>query len=313
MPDEATPSAVTNFAEFEAAGGKLPAEPAKAAEPKEAAEPAETAAETAAETETAEEQPEAEKPAPKKKLSLAEETALKVKRLTDMRREERELQQRIAALKTQQPSEQASPASAPQPAAAAPRAERPDLGTWPGSFESWQAADTKWLRDEMQAQKAEWWKDLEQHNAEQQGKLEQQRIAQAYGEKLAVHVKEHPEYDEGLQRLGELPPHIARACLRTGPELTQALIDDPEATRRILALEPADQLVEIGKLAARVAGNGNGHAATTEATAETQQPVKVPARLNATGSSASVTAKPDHGAKSFAQWEEIERRLARRK
>lgn len=110
--------------------------------------------------------------------------------------------------------------------------------------------------------------------------------------------------------MDELPPHIQQACLRTGPELTQALIDDPEATKRILALQPADQLFEIGKLAARLSSNGNGHAAES---AETPPPVKVPARLNATGSSASVTAKPDHGAKSFAQWEEIERRLAKRK
>ena len=306
MADEtAAPSQpITNFAEFEAAGGKFnpPAEPAK---PEKPAEPAEEPKEAEPEPETAE-QPEAEpaekKPA-KQKLSLSEERAKLLAEVTELRRQRRELQQ--------PPASQPAPPATQNAATPAPRPERPDLATWTGTFADWQAADTKWMREEMRAERADWFKEVEEREAKQRAEVEQKRITQAYHEKLAAHVKEHPDYEEGLARMAELPPHIQQACLRTGPELTQALIDDPEATKRILALQPADQLFEIGKLAARISGNGNGHAA--EATAETPQPVKVPARLNATGSSASVTAKPDHGAKSFAQWEEIERRLAKRK
>jgi hypothetical protein len=297
-------AAPTSFKEFEAAGGKYnpPAEPAKPApaEPVEEAKAAEPEAEPAEQPET---EPAEKKPA-KQKLSLTEERAKLLAEVTELRRQRRELQQPPATSQPVPPANQ----NAPTPAA---RPERPDLATWTGTFADWQAADTKWMREEMRAERADWFKEVEEREAKQRAEIEQKRIAQTYHEKLAAHVKEHPDYEEGLGRMAELPPHIQQACLRTGPELTQALIDDPEATRRILALQPADQLFEIGKLAARLSSNGNGHAA--EPTAETPQPVKVPARLNATGSSASVTAKPDHGAKSFAQWEEIERRLAKRK
>lgn len=304
MAEEVTETAApTSFKEFEAAGGKYnppaePAKPAAAAEPTEEAKAAEPEAETAEQPETEH----AEKKPPKQKLSLSEEHAKLLKEVTELRRQRRDLQQAPAASQPTPPVAQAASAARP---------ERPDLNTYPGTFAEWQAADTKWVREEIAASKADWFKEVQEREAKQQAEIEQKRITTAYHEKLAAHVKEHPDYEEGLQRMGDLPSHIQQACLRSGPELTQALIDDPEATRRILALQPADQLFEIGKLAARLSSNGNGHA--PEATAETPQPVKVPARLNATGSSASVTAKPDHGAKTFQQWEEIERRLAKRK
>jgi outer membrane biosynthesis protein TonB len=92
MADETTPqppAEITNFAQFEAAGGKYnaPPEPAKPAAP---AEPVE-AVEANPEADTAE-QPEAdktEKKPPKPKPSLSEEHAKLLKEVTELRRQRR--------------------------------------------------------------------------------------------------------------------------------------------------------------------------------------------------------------------------------
>lgn len=308
MADEATQTAVTNFAEYEAAGGKLPApapeKTVEVAEPVEAVEKPE--AESAAEPETAEEaqpKPGTAQP-PKKKLSLSDEHAKLLREVTELRRERRELQAPAAAV-AETKAEPAKPATTKPD-----RGPRPRISTWAGDLPSYEEAAEKWDQQERADIKAEAVQEYEKREAERQAKAAQERINETYGQKVTEHVKAHPEYTEeiGQTPMSEL---MANMVLHHGPALGQRLIDNKEEAKRITQLPRDIQIFEMGKLYAQSAQNGNG--TQLEPEAEAPQPVKVPAKLSATGGSTSVMARPDHGAKNFAQFEELERRLAKRK
>jgi hypothetical protein len=305
MADETTPpqppAEITNFAQFEAAGGKYnaPAEPAKPAAP---AEPVE-AVEANPEADTAE-QPEAdktEKKPPKPKPSLSEEHAKLLKEVTELRRQRRELQAPAGRPTSDQPLETQPPQGAAQPD---DKPVRPKLSTFQGTLEEYEAEVEKYEEKQRAYIERQW----ERKQSEQQAKATQQKVTEVYGQKLAEHLKEHPEYDAEIAQT-PMSPLMVDIVLHEGPALGQALIEDKDEARRIQVLPRDIQIFEMGKLAAHLRSNG----ALPEASLQTPQPVKVPARLNATGSSVSAAAKPDHGAKSFAQWEEVERRLAKRK
>jgi hypothetical protein len=297
-------AAVTNFAEFEAAGGRYNPSP----EPAQKTETTEPAPEQRTEGATAEEQPAAEKPAAAKadkpKLSLKDEHAKLLREVTDLRRERRELQQ-APANGNESPSKEPPSAQKTDPAADKPPA-RPRLSTFAGSLEEYEEAVEKYERDKQEYLERQW----ERKQVEEKARGEQQRIAEAYGAKLAEHLKQHPEYDAEIAET-PLSSLMVDIVLHEGPALGQALIDDKEEARRIQSLPRDVQIFEMGKIAARLPMNGNGKAAAAEEEPEAQQqPVKVPAKLTAAGSTASAIAKPGHGAKSFAEFEQIERRLA---
>jgi hypothetical protein len=309
MADE-NATAVTSFAEFEAAGGKFnaPPEPAKpAAEPAEKAEPVEAAEESpaAAETESAEEKPAAaapeKKPAGKSKLSLADEHAKLLKEVTDLRRQRRELQ--APAGRSEAPSAEAAPSTA----ADEKPPVRPKLSTFSGTLEQYEAEVEKYEQEQRAWIEKQW----ERKQSEQQAKATQQKIAEAYGQKLAEHLKEHPEYDAEIAQT-PMSALMVDIVLHEGPALGQALIEDKEQARRIQALPRDIQIFEMGRLAAQLNGAANGRQAPAEPANEAPAPVKVPARLNASGSgSATTLARPDRGAKSFAEWEPREMQIAR--
>lgn len=307
MAQEEEPSsgAITTFKEYEAAGGKVPAPaPEKAAEPVEPVETVEKP-EAEAEPETTEEaqpKPGTAQP-PKKKLSLSDEHAKLLREVTELRKQRRELQ----APATPAATPAATQAETAKPAATDDKAPaRPKLSTFQGTLEEYEKAVDQYEEEQRK------WLDraFERKQAEQQAKAEQQKITESYSAKLAEHVKEHPEYDDeiGQTPMSEL---MANMVLHHGPALGQRLIDNKEEAKRITQLPRDIQIFEMGKLYAQSAQNGNG--TQLEPEAEAPQPVKVPAKLSATGGSTSVMARPDHGAKNFAQFEELERRLAKRK
>jgi hypothetical protein len=277
---EESQATISNFAEFEAAGGKLNA----AAEPAEkAAEPVEAAAEATEAPAETEEKPAAapeQKPA-KRKLSLSDEHARLLKEVTELRRERRELQQ--------------PPQPSPPIPAAAPDDKppvRPKLSTFQGSLEEYEkeidAYDEKMRQYQAQ--------QYEKREVANRAKAEQERITQAYGAQLADHLKAHPDYDAEIAQT-PMSPLMVDIVLHEGPQLGQALIDNKEEAQRISNLPRDYQIFEMGRLSARANGHAAAVEAEAEAEAEERRPVKVPAKLNATGG--SMKAAP----KNFAQWE----------
>lgn len=331
-----TASIPTNFAEFEAGGGKYNAQPASKSAKSAPGETESTSseatrfsadAETVADPETADTAtkpvPE-ERDAPKKppvkttenqrpKLTLANEHAKLLKDVTELRRERRELQQ----LPPSQPAPQAGTATTPATTPAATEDKppvRPKLSTFDGTLDQFEAAVDKYEEEQRK-----WFdRQLEKRDSERQMQAEAQKVRETYGAKLADHLKEHPEYDA---EIGQTPlsPLMVDIVLHEGPGLGQQLIDNKDEARRIAALPRDVQIFEMGKLAALAQSNGNGasaHAETTEEPVEeeTPLPVKIPAKLGTSndGTGAAVK-KPGHGAKNYAEFEAIERRLAQKR
>src|SRR5690242_20466823 len=188
--------APTNFAEFEAAGGKMPPAPApepveKQQEPKESSGAAETAAETEAVPEPAQ-QITQEKPAePQKgaeKRTLSSEREKLLAEVTELRRQRRELQ------------EQTRTAPEAQPAKEAPKTEdkapvRPKLADFE-KVDDYEEAIAKYedARDEWRERRAA------AKAAEERAQQQQAQIREAYKEKLIQHLEKHPNYDEEIDQ-----------------------------------------------------------------------------------------------------------------
>lgn len=306
MAEETTTTAPTNFAEFEAAGGKYnpPAEPAPAAEETAVETHEEASAESDAETaKPAESANGAEKKA-KPKPSLKDEHDRLLREVTALRKERRDLQQAAPAQTVQPAAQPAATPATPTPIGDKPP-QRPRLSTFPGTLEEYEKAVDKYEDDTRVWQTAQ---------------AERERIKTAYGAKLADHLKAHPEYDAEIAQT-PMSPLMVDIILNEGPSLGQALINDKSRAQRIQGLPRDVQIFEMGKLSAEIGITSNGHGARAAAplvdddseSEETKEPVKIPARLNATGATQSAIGKPDHGAKNFGQWEEIEKRLANAK
>jgi hypothetical protein len=320
MADDAS-SAVTTFAQYESAvkDGKFNASPAPAPEPaSDAATTEETpTSESAAESETVEDQSvqtekaEAAPALPKKppakatqKLSLSDEHARLLREVVELRKERRELQQPQT---TRPPAPEAGTAAMPPPVDDDKPPVRPKLSTFPGSLEEYEKAVEKYDDDSRAFLERQW----QRKQDAQQVQADQQRITRAYGDKLAEHLKTYPDYDAEIAQT-PMTALMVDIVLHTGPELGQILIDDKDEAKRIQALPRDVQIFEMGKLAARTNGNGASAASAVSEPESTAQPVKVPAKVGASGGSAAVLNRPDHGAKNFAEFEAIERRLAKK-
>ena len=332
MADDSSP-AVTSFAQYESAVKEGRFNPTPSAAPTEKAElttaaPDETSAsESATESETVDTQPvQSEKgkagtaPAPPalarkpaQKLSLTDEHARLLREVVDLRKERRELQQQ--PIPSSPPAPQAGPVAATTPAPAGEADKppaRPRLSTFQGTLEEYEKAVETYEDDNRKFLERQW----QRKQADVEAQAEAKKRTQAYGDALAEHLKAHPEYDEEIAQT-PLSPLMVDIVLHVGPTLGQALIDDKAEAKRIQALPRDVQIFEMGKLSARL--NGDGASALPavsneepEPAAVTPQPVKIPAKVGASGGSAAVLNRPDHGAKNFAEFEAIERRLAKK-
>jgi len=297
----------TTFAEFEAQGSKFtPPVEAQSAEPEKVAAP-EAVEETP--TEEAPQEEQGPKQSPKRKLTLQEERDKLLKEVTELRKERRGYQQQPPPAATSPAGGTALPPGTPTSAGDSPPV-RPKLSTYPGTLEEWEAAVEKYEQERRVYDQRQW----QREQAEEKAKAAQQRVDEEYNAKLGEHRKAHPDFDEGLRNLPELPQLMVNVCKRAGPELVQVLIDHPDETARIVSLPPEEQLFEMGQLAASLR-NGNGNSKTAEPSEEQEEakPVKVPAKLGATGTTQSAASKPNYGAKSFAEYEQLSARFAQKR
>jgi hypothetical protein len=316
---EASSAPITNFAQFEAAGGKYNAPAAPAAEKNDAGEttpPSEAQAGSAAEAETADTQSvqtekagaaaEAAKKPPQRtgKPSLSDEHARLLREVTELRRERRELQQPPT---TRPPAPEAGTAAASTAAEDKPPV-RPKLSTFPGTLDEYEAEVEKY--DELNRKYLE--QQYVRKQAAEQAQAAQQRIVTTYGEKLADHLQQHPDYDAEIAAT-PMSTLMVDIVLHEGPGLGQMLIDDKTESRRIESLPRDVQIFEMGKLAARLNGNGSAAVSDDELTDTTPAPVKIPQKVGGGSGTTKALNRPDHGAKSFAEFEAITKRLAKKR
>lgn len=284
-------------------------------------------AESAAEPETADDKPiqttekagaaaADKKPVAKaSKPSLSDEHARLLREVTDLRRQRRELQQQPIP---SQPAPQAGTAAAAANVQSIDEEKppsRPKLSTFQGTLEEYEKAVEKYDEDSRLFLE----RQFERKKAQQLAQEQQQKVAQTYSERLSEHLKAHPDYDEEIAQtpMSELMVNIV---LHEGPALGQLLIENKAEAKRIQALPRDVQIFEMGKIAARANGSNGDNSAVTapavsddESTPTAPQPAKIPAKLGASGGTSSKLDQPGHGAKTYAEFEAIEKRLKNRR
>lgn len=113
--------------------------------------------------------------------------------------------------------------------------------------------------------------------SERTAKTEQQKLHEAHLARMEAARAKTPDFDEVMADAENIPvsPAMGEAILSSdvSAELTLFLAKNPDEAKRIVALSPARQLVEMGKLEVRLAGE-------QPATEKTQAPIsKAPAPL----------------------------------
>jgi hypothetical protein len=296
--------APTNFAEFEAGGGKYSAPAAvETAKPETQTEETSGAAADAAETETAAEPVQKttqEKPAePQKgaeKRTLTSERDKLLAEVTDLRKQRRELQDTTRTAPEAQPAKQAEPAKVEDKAPA-----RPKLTDFDGNdaLDKYEAALAKYDddRDAWRERRAE------AKVAESRAKEQQDKLTRDYAAQVEEHIKEHPEYDEEIGKT-PLSDLMVSVILHHGPALGQVFIDNKAEAARISKLPRDTQIFEMGRALGSMKAPAAAEPDTPESQ-ETTEPVKVPAKLGATGGGSPAGKNP----KNFAEYEAAQSRL----
>lgn len=129
-----------------------------------------------------------------------------------------------------------------------------------------------------------------------------QTLVESWQHKVAAHSSEFPDYEQVVSSSTvPLPDHILKAILESdvGPRLAYHLASDVDAAYDLLALSPAKQLLELGKLEYRVQA---GRKAEPAKVIQTKAPIPTPtAPLRGT---APTRAKSpgDMNLKEFAAW-----------
>lgn len=186
-----------------------------------------------------------------------------------------------------------------------PKPVRPRLSKFDGTLDEFDAANDKY-EDDMDA-----WRDRQgkkQQQANQQQTSEDRKV-EAYKERARAHIKTHPDYDAKIADLAKrsMTPTMYGAVIHVGPELGQALIDNPAEALRISQLPADEQIFALGQLSkagAPAAASKTDDDEDFELDEDTQ-PAKIPARV---GTGGGVPLKPEN-AKNFAQFEAAKERL----
>ncbi len=170
----------------------------------------------------------------------------------------RSLEQAIGALDRQTRPPEEKPPEAPAPI---PRPAR-DAYDGPDAYE---AAVIEWASgNAVRAAWAEWearqtqTTQQQEQQRQQQAENERQRaIHEAYATRHAAAMQKYPDWDEVVQtnetvRISD-PMREAILMAEDGPDLAYHLGKHPDDAARIFALPPVQQIIEMGKLSAKLA------------------------------------------------------------
>lgn len=163
---------------------------------------------------------------------------------------DRELAARAQPKQEQQPAapqpDETEPVRPQRTAFTDPEAYAEAVAEWSGQYASWAGK-----REAQAVIQAERRKSIEAQVAEGQ------RLArEAYQSRVEKTVEKHADYREVAESPSvEVSIPMAHAILNSedGPEIQYYLGKNPEEAKRIVALNPALQLVELGKIAAKLA------------------------------------------------------------
>lgn len=296
----------TSFADFEAdpAAARTAIRVSRTETKPAAAEPAEIAEEEPAPSGTQTQEP---TPAPTVTATPRE------KRIQELIAERKADKERFASLearleafeKGQKPAVKAGPVEPAKPTEDQ-KPIRPRLSKFEGTLDEFDVANDKY-EDDMEAWRERQGKKQQQASQQQTAK---EKISADYRTKVDEYVKTHPKFDSEIAKM-QFSPTTVDAILRVGPELGQALIDNPAEARRISGLSPEEQIFALGQLSRAGTPVAASPADPDELELEDDpQPAKIPARLGANGGGAPL--KPQN-AKTFAQFEAAKERLKTRR
>lgn len=157
------------------------------------------------------------------------------------------------------------------------------------SEQEWFSAVRQWDKAQL---KAEW--VAEQHFAAAQAEARRQEQALAARESQVR--AQHADYDAQIATLGPkgLTPQVYQALMQheLGPDLGYYLAQHPEDLQRLAPLPPLYVWRELGKLEARLAGNGSGMTQSPAAPSVVTSSPPKPVPLTPVGSGGSGAPQP---------------------
>lgn len=171
-----------------------------------------------------------------------------------------------------------------------PRVEPAKLATAEGEpqpetfddHKSYVKALTKWETKQLLA---------EERQGQERSRLqtEQANQAKTYSERAKVFSEAHPDFDDVIAEVGEMPisPTVQAILLSSenGPAMAYELAKNPEEARRILGLSPLQAALEMGVLKSRIASK-----ASAEKKQETKRVTSAPSPLAPVGGGGKATA-----------------------
>jgi len=237
---------------------------------------------------------------PEKTFTQRELDEILEKRLSKERRKREELSRRLQvteelALRSRpEPKQEAKPAEAGEP-------RRDSFDT----YEAYLEARAEWRADQKVEQR---FKAREEQSAKQQAAQSEQEAAKRFREHAAKVAAEIEDFEDVLAASSApMTQAMANAITRSGengPRIAYHLAKNPEEARRIAALDPAEQAMEIGFLRASVS----------------KEPVKKPSKAPApiepvkAGKTVSANEMPDptsQNGDAWAKWRNRELAKAR--
>jgi hypothetical protein len=222
----------------------------KTTPPEKAAEPAQAAYDEKANAETPEDKPEGEPETPeqvekRKESRRARQNARKAAELAAAKTEARMLREQLE--QSQQKPKQTQDDAAPK---------REDFEDYADYLE----ARTAYKAEQVVEAKLKSEREARQGTEQQARQAEtQQRQAQDWTKREQAHIKASPRYEETVTpfvegELQEYSPNAKAAIVESevGPQLLEYLATHLEDSDRISALSPTRQLVELGKIEAKL-------------------------------------------------------------
>jgi hypothetical protein len=149
-------------------------------------------------------------------------------------------------------------------------------------------SEQEWFKAVREWDKAQTLREFEQRQYQQAALAEAQRQQQALAAREAALRLEHADYDAQISTLGPkgLTPQVYQALLNheRGPDLGYYLAQHPEDLQRLAPLPPLHVWYELGRIEARLSGNGSTAPAVPSVVTSSQPK---PAPLTPVGSGGS--------------------------
>jgi hypothetical protein len=173
-------------------------------------------------------------------------------------------------------------------------------------------SEQEWFKAVREWDKAQTLREFEQRQYQQAALAEAQRQQQALAAREAALRLEHADYDAQISTLGHkgLTPQVHQALMHheRGPDLGYYLAQHPEDLQRLGPLPPLHVWYELGKLEARLSGNGSMAPPAAPSVVTSSPPKPAPLTPVGSGGSGAPTIALDDPNVSQRDWERAVKR-----